>query len=232
MVFREKSFLSPIFPGNGATAPFQSEIRNGLDGLLDEQKQAARLKKLGWKLVPCGGRDQAHKAFINRVQQSTNDTVVVLLVDSEEGLPAELPQPKKETPQTKSQRLLNDAQARKDHLVTRDKWDLKNVSPVCVHLMVRCMEAWIAADPKALADYYGKGFNAQKLPASPNLENEPKLQLYAKIENATKQASKGAYAKIKHASKLLGLIDPKKVAARCPRFATFTDWLTEQINNA
>jgi hypothetical protein len=94
------------------------------------------------------------------------------------------------------------------------------------------MEAWIVSDPGALASYYQQGFQANSLPARLNLEDEAKTSVYDKLQKATKNTSKGEYAKIKHASKLLGLIDPKKVGARCPRFATFTSWLDEQIQNA
>jgi hypothetical protein len=38
--------------------------------------------------------------------------------------------------------------------------------------------------------------------------------------------------KITHASKLLALISPVKVADRCPRFKTFTEWLTAEIEAA
>jgi Domain of unknown function (DUF4276) len=103
--------------------------------------------------------------------------------------------------------------------------------------MVQCMEAWILADPESLGSYYGKGFRANSLPARPNLEDEPKLDVYSKFAKATKDTSKGPYseannAKIKHASALLALIDPKKVAARCHRFATFISWIDAQINMA
>lgn len=74
----------------------------------------------------------------------------------------------------------------------------------------------------------------RSLPVRDNLEEEPKPELYDKLAKATKDTSKGEYseankAKIRHASKLLALIDPKKVADRCPRFLTFTSWLDDEI---
>jgi hypothetical protein len=103
--------------------------------------------------------------------------------------------------------------------------------------MVPCMEAWLAADPNGMARYYGQGFRPKSLPQRSNLEDEPKANLYSKIANATKNTSKGEYsesnsAKIRHASKLLEKISATKVAARCPRFATFTAWLDQRIEEA
>jgi hypothetical protein len=85
--------------------------------------------------------------------------------------------------------------------------------------------------------YYGNGFHAGSLPDRQNLEDEPKKELYGKFARATKKTQKGEYsesnnAKIKHASKLLALVNPAMVAARCPRFATFTNWLSQQIEKA
>ena len=221
--------------GGGNTAQERAELRNGFDQLLDAQKQSARKKQLRWKLVPSGGRDAAYKDFTNATGQADDETLCILLVDSETGLSAELPISANETPEAMKCRRLADAQVRRDHVVNRDHWDLKNVPPERIHLMVRCMEAWIVADREGLAKYYlvkGVGFYVNALPARDNLEDEPKKSLYDKLQKATRDATKGEYAKIKHASKLLGLIDPKKVAARCPRFATFTSWLDEQIQNA
>jgi predicted metal-dependent HD superfamily phosphohydrolase len=91
------------------------------------------------------------------------------------------------------------------------------------------MEAWIVADVDALVKYYGQGFARNVLPVRQNLEDEPKLDLYDKLARATRNTQKGEYGKIKHASQILQRIDATKVVARCPRFATFTRWLTEAI---
>lgn len=105
------------------------------------------------------------------------------------------------------------------------------VDAECIHLMVQCMEAWIVADPEALAAFYDQYFKANALPARQNLEEEPKQDLYDKLDKATadKRLIKGRYGKIRHASELLKRIDPAKVAMRCPRFATFTRWLDATI---
>jgi hypothetical protein len=218
--------------GGGDTAQQKAELRNGFDQLLNAQKQAARAKRLGWKLVPSGGRHAAYNDFFNAVGQAGDDVLCILLVDSEEQLPPELPKAQDESREDRKQRTLANAIARRDHLTNRDNWDLSEILPEQVHLMVRCMEAWIVSDRDRLTKYYGQGFHARSLPARSNLDDEPKQSLYDKLQRATRNTSKGEYAKIKHASKLLALIDPHKVAVRCPRFKTFTDWLSEQIQNA
>ena len=217
--------------GGGDNSQCRSEIRNGLDALLRKQKQAAQRKNIGWKLVPCGSRNEARKAFFNRRRQSPPETLVVLVVDSEDGLPAELLHPKKESLQARRQRLLADAQTRKGHLVNRDQWELTDIPPDSIHLMVRCMRHGLSRTPRPLRVITDMTFT-KSLPVRTNLEDEPKESLYNKLAKATKDTSKGTYAKIRHASKLLGSIDPNKVAVRCPRFATFTSWLEERIGSA
>jgi len=218
--------------GGGDTVQQKAELRNGLDELSNAQKRAARDKRLGWKLVPSGGRDAAYKDFIDAVGHADDETLCVLLVDSEDSLSDESPKPLDESSESKKQRERTDALTRRSHIVNRDRWDLSDIPPEFIHLMVRCMEAWIVSDVEALANHYRQGFHTKSLPARLNLEGEDKLSLCIKLRKATRNTSKGEYAKIRHASKLLRLIDPKKVAARCPRFETFTSWLDEQIENA
>jgi hypothetical protein len=208
--------------GGGETRALQASLRQGFDGLLRRQKEAARIKRMSWKVVPEGGRDQAFQAFSNAVRQ--NPAVInVLLVDAEEPLHlgAVNPDPKAE------------ASARVEHLRKRDKWDFKGTDPARVQLMVRAMEAWIVADVDALQKYYGQGFNPAQLPARQNLEDEPKASLYSALSNATRNArTKGEYAKRRHAAELLPLLDVTKVARRCPRFEVFTAWLDRVIQGA
>ena len=205
--------------GGGDTTEQKVELRRGFDRLLEYVKSSARAKRLGWKLACCGDRRAAYEAFINAVRTSPGD-VNVLLVDSEDPIAPETRDPGR------------DAAARVAHLSQRDGWDLSATRPERVHLMVRCMEAWIVADPDALAVYYGQGFSLTVLPARPNLEEEPKPDVKDKLARATRGTQKGEYGKIKHASQLLQRIDPARVVQRCPRFATLMRWLEQTIEAA
>ena len=131
------------------------ELRQGFDILLQELKKAAQAKMLGWQLIPCGSRGQTFKAFRNDLRQADDEALLVLLVDSEDAI----------GPEAKNAGDAN-AKARVQHLTQRpgDNWDLSEADPEQVHLMVRCMETWIVADPGALADYYGKGFHIKAYP--------------------------------------------------------------------
>ena len=120
-------------------------MRVGLDSLLDNVKSKAREKRLGWKLIPTGGRQVTYEAFINALYTNP-DTINVLLVDSETPI----------APATED--TDQDAEVRVAHLTQRDQWDLSGAHPKRVHLMVQCMETWIVADIDALAKFYGQGF--------------------------------------------------------------------------
>lgn len=205
--------------GGGDTAQQQAELRLGFDGLLESAKSRARAKRLGWRLVCAGGRQAAYEAFVNAVHTNPG-AINVLLVDSEDPV----------APETGDS--AHDAAARVTHLRQRDGWNLSATRPERVHLMVRCMEAWIVADPDALAAYYGQGFAPNILPARPNLEDEPKPDVYDKLARATRDTKKGEYGKIKHASQLLQRIDPAKVSHRCPRFVSLTRVLEQIIEAA
>jgi hypothetical protein len=206
--------------GGGDTAQQRAELRTGLDELLKAPKQRAREKKLKWNLVPSGGRQRTFEAFINAVCQAGDDMLCVLLVDSEGPLATE----------DTGQPGVN-AQVRRRHLIDRDGWsNLNTIASEQIHLMVQCMETWIVADPDALAIYYGKDFQASSLPVRAKLEEEPKAQVLDKLQKATKNTSKGEYKKIRHAKDLLARINPGMVASRCPRFATFTEWIEWRIS--
>lgn len=205
--------------GGGDNIQQKTELRQGLDALLRDVKSRAQAKRHGWKLVPCGGRNATYDAFVNALR-SAPAAVNVLLVDSEEAIADETGD------------RMRAARARVDHLTQRDGWNLTAADPERIHLMVQCMEAWIVADADALQRFYGQHFARNALPARDNLEGESKRDVCGKLDRATadRRMTKGRYSKIKHASLLLQRLDPTKIVQRCPRFGTFTRWLTEAID--
>ena len=176
-----------------------------MDALLQPLKAAAQHRALGWKLVPCGGRDRAFRAFRNAA--GNDETLAVLLVDSEGPVSAR--------PVA--------------HLAQRDGWDLQDAENDSVHLMVQVMETWIVADADALKDYYGRGFNAGQLPHREALEEVPKADIERTLRQATARTTKGAYHKIRHASELLARIDRERVKARCRHFRRLWEWLALRL---
>ena len=214
--------IAVYIEGGGDTAGQKAELRQGFDLLLAASKAKASEKRGSLRFICCGGRQQAYEAFLNSIKATIN----ALLVDSESPLPP--------VPAGRAQ----DAELRVAHLQKKDgtggrgqgdAWQFLGIPCERVHLMVQCMETWIVADPDSLESFYKKNFKKDALPTRSNLEEEPKADIYTKLEKATENTQKGKYGKIKHASKLLLLIDPEKVAERCPRFAIFRDWLLEAI---
>ena len=68
--------------GGGTGQSTKADLRRGMDKFLDELKKLAEERSWRWKLVCCGGRDRAFKAF-KVAQKHADDATVVLLVDAE-----------------------------------------------------------------------------------------------------------------------------------------------------
>jgi len=217
--------------GGGDRVALQEELRRGFDVLFVKERSKAREKRGSLRFICCGGRDEAYKAFKNALAVN-GERVNALLVDSESAI---APVPKNEAGEIDK---AQDALLRVAHLRQKegvgargqgDGWELPDGLAERVHLMVQCMEAWIVSDPDALEAFYKKGFKRNSLPKRLDLEQEPKADLYDKLKTATEKTQKGEYGKIKHASKLLALIDPDEIAKHCPRFTIFRAWLLESI---
>ena len=148
-----------------------------MEVFLTEIRRACRARNWHWRLVCCGGRDEAYKGFRN-ARENEDAGIVVLLVDSEDPVRAVNPS---------------------DHLTARDGWDLDGVDDNVIHLMVQTMEAWIAADPDALSAYYKQGFQGDALPYHQNLEEVDKNDIAQALDRATQGTQKGKYHKIHHA---------------------------------
>ena len=194
--------------GGGPSNRTQSRLREGFDGFCRILKELAVRKDVSLRFIVAGSRDDAYRDF--KTASKTNpERTNLLLVDSEErvnGMPTA-------------------------HLENRDPWDFSGVAGDRVHLMAQCMEAWLVADPEAMADYYGQRFNRGALPKRLNLEEEPKAQIYDALKTATRQTQKGPYGKIKHASQLLRLVSPERAQHRFPHCRRFFDSLRGFIEN-
>jgi hypothetical protein len=166
-------------------------VRAGLGEFLDPLRQLARTRRVPWSIIPCGARHETYKEFMIGSRRNP-DAFNVLLVDSER--PVLLP--------------------RREHLRQQDGWDLFSLSDDQVHLMVQTVEAWLIADPEALARYYGQNFRGNVLPGPIDVETIPKEQLLEKLKRATEKTQKGPYAKIRHCADLLCRLNRDRVRER------------------
>ena len=181
--------------GGGDSAEGKAHLRRGMSEFLRSLREAARQKRVPWKVVACGSRNAAHDAFLNAIKTSP-EAINVLLVDSEG--PVAIP-------------LLPRA-----HLRQHDGWDLAGIGEDSIHLMIQTMEAWIIADAAAVATYYGQHFLKSALPTAQNLEGIGKASVVNALARATAQTGKKEYHTIRDAAVLLARIDPESVRRRCP----------------
>lgn len=195
--------LAIYLEGGGNAAGSKAKLRQGMSRFLREPCDLARARRLRWKIVACGGRDQAMRWFRNSVRHG-GGWVSVLLVDAEG--------PLRTSP--------------RQHLSARDGWDLRSVRGSTVQLMVQTMETWIVADPAALVAYFGQNFAHNSLPGpDADLEAMDRVQVAQLLKDSTKRTSKREYKKIRDGSALLARIDPETVQGRCPSCARLFDTL-------
>ena len=98
-----------------------------------------------------------------------------------------------------------------------------------IHFMVEVMESWLLADKDALANYYGNGFQTNRLPQNPSIEEIFKADVISGLESATSSTPKGKYHKTRHAPDLLQQVDVSKVrnaAPNCDRLFVALNHLT------
>jgi len=188
--------------GGGQTRDLQIALRRGFHSFLQSVREVASAQGRGFQIVACGGRDQAYSDFRKAVRAEP-DRHNILLVDAEEAFT----------------RVSSWA-----HLLARDGWDSCGTNDDCCFLMVEAMENWLIGDVDNLVAYFGAGFKAAALPANPNIEQIPKLDVTRALDKATKDTKKETYAKRRDGAALLNTIDPiliRRKARECERlFAT------------
>lgn len=205
------SGVAVYLEGGGPGPDTREVLRRGMEAFLKSLRDQARAKGMYWKLVPCGGRQQAFNAW-SWPKPDARYPLRVLLVDAEAPVSGTVA----------------------DHLAgqRRDQWPVSANHEDRIHLMVQVMETWIAADASTLACYYGPGFRGEALPTEKPLEEIRKESIEAALRNATKKTERGRYKKIRHASDLLARMDPDQIRRRCPACDRFFIVVGGLIQNA
>lgn len=182
-----------IYVEGGGDKESKADLRRAFSTFLGALRDEARRRRIGWSVIACGSRSDAFINFRVALKQNSN-ALNLLLVDSEG--------PVSRTP--------------REHLIALDgdAGYLATVPESQCHLMVQAMEAWIIADPEALARFYGQGFLANALPKTRDIEQIAKDTLVPSLARATRDTQKREYHKTRHAPLLIEQLDTAKVRAR------------------
>jgi hypothetical protein len=183
--------------GGGPTSATRDVFRRGMATFLEPIVREARKRRIQWRPVVCGGRQEAYDKFCDALVKEPH-VFNVLLVDSEDPVAITI--------------------SPWEHLKKRadDQWDIPaGADDERCQLMVACMEAWFLADPAGLKRHFGGNFDSKKLP-SPNLaETRTKADINNALKQATRNTKAKEYRKIRDGAKLLEKVDPVEVRKRC-----------------
>lgn len=181
--------------GGGNQSDTRAAVREGFSRFLSPLREMARERDLGWHVTPCGSRGATFEKFMLALSHYPRD-FNVLLVDAETAV----------------------AKPAWEHLRDGDGWPLSGTIDRHCHLMAQAVEAWMVADPDALAEFYGHGLHRGALPRRQDVEVIPKTELYAALNRATAACRKGKYHKIHHGSEILKRIRPERVRRRARHY--------------
>ena len=179
--------------GGGQVEREKRVLRLGFDNFFRPLKLLAAARGKSFRLVACGSRDEAYRAFRNE-RSFEPDTSSFLLVDSEDVMVSDT----------------------KVHLSEREHhWELATISIDYLHVMATTMETWIVSDHDAMESFYGRGLVLNSLPRHADMEQVTKPIVSRALAAATRNTGPGEYHKMRHGPKLLGLLDPATVKAKC-----------------
>lgn len=185
-----------IYVEGGGGKDSKDQLRQAFSRFLTDPRVAARERNTRWRVVLCGSREDAYRAFQRHLNNpALPEGPVFLLVDADRPVSGPV----------------------REHLSAGEtRWNLSFASERQCHLMVEVMESWFLADPSALEAFYGRGFAANQIPHRTDVEEIPKSQVYDSLERATRNTRKGRYDKADHAPQILKNLDPAAVRGRAP----------------
>jgi len=175
------------------------------------QKFAEAAGIRGVSFISMGGRNQAHDAFCTALAVRERESIILLLIDSEDPIKAGVDN-------------WTHLESRKDNELQKPD----NATDEHLFLMVQCMETWLIADMDALKKQFGKGLSIEPFKQWPNLEDVAKPTVQDALIRAT-HACKTGYAKGTISFELLGKISPDKVSAACSHANRFINRLRKHI---
>jgi len=154
------------------------------------------------------GRTDTYDDFRNHIGDKTEDSIPLLLVDSEDVV----------TPGKSCWQHLKERKA--------DGWNRpEGATEDSVFLMICTMETWFLADLDALKVFFHPDLREKHLPPEgTHLESKPKADVIAALDRATARC-KRPYGKGRLSFELLSTIDPIEVEKRCPAAKRLLDRL-------
>ena len=180
--------------GGGKGKALQIRCREGFRSFFEKAGLRGRMPRV----IACGSRGSAYDRFRTAVSALDAGQFIVLLVVSETAYSAKT--------------------GRWHHLrhASGDNWERpENSQEENLHFMAQCMESWFLADRKALARFFGDGYNEHAIPER-DIEQINKGDVFDFLDRATRSSSKGRYSKSDHSYPLLGELDPALVAEHAP----------------
>jgi len=195
--------------GKGSHKLATIKLQQGFDAFFRELKNAAREKKISFKIIPSNNTQNTYEDFLISVRNSPQ-SFNLLLVDSDEAVA--------------------ENETARDFLQKKyRKWQLKTIKDEQCHLMVQIMESWFLADVDALKSFYGKEFKESAIPKHKNVETIAKDTVEKSLAAATAKTQKAEYHKIEHGAKILEIINPQKVRAATPHCERLFETIAKEI---
>ena len=181
-------------------------LREGFNKLIGSRIRHGSHNRIRFKLIAGGSTEETINAF-KKATLRHEGAFIILLIDSDQAYAPSL-----------LMNLRNENQIR------------ANVQDEQIHFMVQVMESWFLADVDALKEYYEQKFQENQLPRNPNVEQIPKSDVIAGLENATRGTSKGKYHKTRHAPQLLSNLNADKVCSAAPSCKRLFDVLQQLLS--